>query len=79
MGFSRFAMYMLLFHCEATGGALRTHPLETSDVGWFSLDALPHPTAGIAWWGPVAAAAMADRGLRATFDAPREPVWRKDT
>lgn len=79
MGFSRFAMYMLLFHCEATGGELRTHPLETSDVGWFSLDDLPHPTAGIAWWGPVAAAAMADPSLIASFDAPRGPVWRQET
>ena len=35
MGFSRFGMYMLLFHCRATGGELEAHPLETSDVGWF--------------------------------------------
>ena len=38
MGFSRFGMYMLLFHCRATGGELRPHPLETSDVGWFGPD-----------------------------------------
>lgn len=36
MGFSRFGMYMLLFHCRATGGELQGHPLETSDVGWFA-------------------------------------------
>ena len=40
MGFSRFGMYMLLFHCRATGGELRPHPLETADVGWFADDAL---------------------------------------
>ena len=35
MGFTRFGMYMLLFHCRAIGGALQRHPLETADVGWF--------------------------------------------
>ncbi|MEY3266695.1 MAG: hypothetical protein RJA15_1141, partial [Actinomycetota bacterium] len=35
MGFSRFGMYMLLFHLRATGGELCGHPLETGDVGWF--------------------------------------------
>src|SRR3954469_11694260 len=29
MGFTRFGMYMLVFHCRAVGGALRAHPLET--------------------------------------------------
>ena len=29
MGFSKFGMYMLLFHCAATGGELVAHPLET--------------------------------------------------
>ena len=52
MGFSRFAMYMLLFHCTATGGELAAHPLETADVGWFAEDALPAGTVGAQWWGP---------------------------
>ena len=43
MGFTRFGMYMLLFHCVAIGGELRPHPLETADVGWFADDALPEP------------------------------------
>ena len=46
MGFTRFAMYLLLFHCRATGGSLVPHPLETADVGWFHRDRLPWPTAG---------------------------------
>ena len=58
MGFTRFGMYMLLFHCLATGGELRPHPLETADVGWFADDALPEPTAGAQWWGPMAFAAI---------------------
>jgi ADP-ribose pyrophosphatase YjhB (NUDIX family) len=76
MGFSRFGMYMLLFHCAATGGDLRPHPLETADVGWFADGALPELTAGAAWWGPMAFAAIGGRDAPATFDAVRDEVWR---
>lgn len=76
MGFTRFAMYLLLFHCRATGGELDPHPLETSGVGWFARDALPFPTAGAEWWGPPAFAAIDGAVLPATFEPPREPVWR---
>ena len=78
MGFSRFGMYMLLFHCQATGGALRPHPLETADVGWFAADALPEATAGAQWWGPMAFAAIGGEQSAATFDPVRSPVWRVD-
>jgi ADP-ribose pyrophosphatase YjhB (NUDIX family) len=37
MGFSRFGMYMLIFHMRAIGGSLQGHPLETADVGWMTL------------------------------------------
>ena len=60
----------------ATGGALRPHPLETADVGWFGDDALPEPTAGAAWWGPMAFAAIRGEESAATFDPVRSPVWR---
>ena len=76
MGFSRFAMYMLLFHCRATGGELRTHPLETSDVGWFGPTSMPEATAGASWWGPVAFAAITGEPTPARFDPPRDTVWR---
>lgn len=76
MGFTRFAMYMLLFHCEATGGELNGHPLETDDVGWFDRNALPPFTAGAQWWGPRAFAAIDGEELTASFDPPRAPVWR---
>jgi ADP-ribose pyrophosphatase YjhB (NUDIX family) len=76
MGFSRFGLYMLLFHCVATGGDLAPHPLETSDVGWFGEGALPEATAGAAWWGPMAFAAIRGDEAPATFDAVRFPVWR---
>ena len=35
MGFTRFAMYMLLFHCTRDRRRAAAHPLETADVGWF--------------------------------------------
>jgi ADP-ribose pyrophosphatase YjhB (NUDIX family) len=78
MGFSRFGMYMLLFHCVATGGDLRPHPLETSDVGWFGSESLPEATAGASWWGPMAFAAIGGVESPATFDSVRFPVWRGD-
>jgi ADP-ribose pyrophosphatase YjhB (NUDIX family) len=78
MGFSRFGMYMLLFHCRATGGELTPHPLETADVGWFAQDALPEATAGAQWWGPMAFEAIGGVESPATFDSVRSPVWRSD-
>jgi ADP-ribose pyrophosphatase YjhB (NUDIX family) len=78
MGFSRFGMYMLLFHCVATGGELRAHPLETSDVGWFAAGELPEATAGAQWWGPMAFDAIAGVDAPATFDSVRSPIWRSD-
>lgn len=76
MGFTRFAMHLLLFHCRATGGSLVPHPLETSGVGWYGRDGLPRPTVGAEWWGPMAFAAIDGAALAATFDPPRAPVWR---
>lgn len=78
MGFTRFGMYLLLFHCHAVGGELAGHPLETADVGWFHRDALPSFTAGAQWWGPPAFAAIDGAQMAATFDPPRQPVWRPD-
>lgn len=77
MGFSRFGMYMLLFHCRATGGTLQGHPLETSGLGWFAADALPSATAGFEWWGQMAFAAINGERSIATFDSPRPTVWRQ--
>lgn len=77
MGFSRFGMYMLLFHCRHTGGSLTAHPLETRDIGWFAEDSLPEATAGLQWWGPMAFAAIRGETSGASFDAPRESVWRR--
>lgn len=78
MGFSRFAMYMLLFHCTAVGGELRGHPLETADVGWFAEDQLPPVTAGAQWWAQMAFAAIRGEEIRTSFDPIRSPVWRAE-
>jgi len=78
MGFSRFGMYMLLFHCRAIGGTLEGHPLETAGIGWFGADDLPEPTAGANWWGPMAFAAIDGSVSTASFDPPRAHVWRGD-
>lgn len=76
MGFSRFGMYLVLFYCRATGGELRPHPLETSDVGWFGPTALPAATAGASWWAGPAFAAIDGEEAPTDFDPPRDPVWR---
>ena len=76
MGFSRFGMYMLLFHCRAVGGELKPHPLECADVGWFAEDELPPTTAGAQWWSHMAFAAIRGNDFPTIFDAVRSPVWR---
>jgi ADP-ribose pyrophosphatase YjhB (NUDIX family) len=76
MGFTRFGMYMLLFHCRAVGGELVPHPLETDGCGWFSRDELPTPTVGAEWWAQRAFAAIDGETFSASFDVPRSPVWR---
>ena len=78
MGFTKFGMYMLLFHCRATGGELAAHPLETQGCGWFDRADLPTPLAGKEWWVDRAFAAIRGERLNSTFDAPRFPAWRGD-
>jgi ADP-ribose pyrophosphatase YjhB (NUDIX family) len=76
MGFSRFGMYMLLFHLRAVGGELRCHPLECSDVGWFGRDALPEKTAGAQWWRDMAFSAIDGEPFDTLYDEVRSPIWR---
>ena len=58
LGFARFPLYSMLFHCRMIGGELRGHPLETRAVGFFARDNLPWPVAGIQRWGELAFAAI---------------------
>lgn len=78
MGLTRIPLYSIVFHCRAIGGELAAHPLETSDVGWFSRDALPAPLAGYAQWGDLAFDAIAGHPQPVWFDAPRDPPWAGD-
>lgn len=76
MGFTKFGMYLLLFHCRAIGGELIPHPLETDGCGWFTRGNLPTPTVGAEWWSERAFAAINGERFSATFDPPRTPMWR---
>ncbi len=78
LGMTRVPLYSLLFHCRATGGDLRAHPLECSDVGWFAPDDLPSPLAGVDRWGPQVFAALRGEPLEVLFDRIRVPVWQPD-
>jgi ADP-ribose pyrophosphatase YjhB (NUDIX family) len=75
-GFSKIPIYSLVFLCRPTGGELRHHPVECTDVGWFAQDQLPEPLAGRERWGDVFAAARGET-VEALFDPPRDPVWRQ--
>ena len=76
LGFTRVPLYSLLFHCRATGGDLRSHPLECADVGWFAEDDLPQPLAGAGLWSGLAFAAVRGEEVKPFFDPPRDQPWR---
>jgi ADP-ribose pyrophosphatase YjhB (NUDIX family) len=78
LGFTRVPLYSLVFHCRAIGGELDAHPLECSDLGWFSEDNLPTPLVGVERWGPTAFAAIRGEPVEVLFDAPRSPTWRAE-
>jgi len=40
-------LYSMLFYCRLDSGALKPHPLETLDAGFFALDRLPAPLHGL--------------------------------
>ncbi len=75
-GFTTIPLYSLVFHCRMTGGSLKAHPLECRDVGFFAQDSLPTPTIAAERWGDQAFRALRGELLQATFDAPRDPVWK---
>jgi ADP-ribose pyrophosphatase YjhB (NUDIX family) len=76
IGITRIPLYSLVFYLEATGGELKPHPLECSDVGWFSPDALPTPTVGVERWGEAAFAAINGEHRDVYYDPLRRPIWR---
>ena len=76
LGFHSIPLYSLIFHCRMTGGALKAHPLECLDVGFFARDNMPEPLAGGGLWVDMAFAAIDGRQTGAFFDKPRNPTWR---
>ncbi len=77
LGFTTVPLYSLVFLCRATGGSLRRHELETTDVGFFARDALPSPMAGYDHWGDHVFRAIDGDDVDVWFDAPRRDVWRR--
>lgn len=75
VGLSQVPLYSLVFLCRPIGGELRAHPLECAGVGWFSMDSLPSPVAGVDRWGPVVRAALAGERPDVFFERPRQWPW----
>jgi ADP-ribose pyrophosphatase YjhB (NUDIX family) len=78
IGVSRIPLYSLVFQCRPVGGELRAHPLECADVGWFPLDDLPQPLAGVERWSAQVFAALRGEPIEVLYDSVRAPVWRGD-
>lgn len=77
LGFTRVPMHLMMFHCQATGGEMRAHPLECAAVGWFSEEDLPWPLAGSGFWVPIAFGALRGESSETYFDPPRSRPWRE--
>jgi ADP-ribose pyrophosphatase YjhB (NUDIX family) len=75
LGFTRVPLYSLVFLCQATGGELKAHPLETRDVGWFAEADLPQPLAGADQWRRHAFAAIRGDDVGVLYDLPRDEPW----
>jgi ADP-ribose pyrophosphatase YjhB (NUDIX family) len=79
MGLTHIPLYSTVFLCEAIGGELVPHPLETRDVGWFAEGELPAMTVGVSQWGAHAFAAIRGESSEVLFDTPRSEPWAKGT
>ena len=78
LGFTRIPLVSLVFHGVQSGGAVRPHPLECIDAGFYGRDALPEPLANADLWVDQAFRAIEGEPLDVQFDPPRNPVWRGD-
>jgi len=75
-GWSRIPFYSLVFQAHMVGGELAAHPLECSDLGFFTRDALPSPLASEGAWVDHAFDVLAGNVIEANFDLPRDPPWQ---
>ncbi|MDG1410690.1 MAG: NUDIX hydrolase N-terminal domain-containing protein [Acidimicrobiales bacterium] len=75
-GFTRIPLISIVFLCRMTGGDLKPHPLECSDVGFFGPDNIPEPSAPSELWAAHAFAAINGEDGEIQFDLPRRTPWR---
>ncbi len=74
-GFTRVPLYSVVFWCEAVGGELNPHPLETLDAGFFARDAMPEPLAGNGNLWDMVFQAISGEPFDVFFDEVRADVW----
>jgi ADP-ribose pyrophosphatase YjhB (NUDIX family) len=79
LGFTQVPLYSLVFLLRPVGGALKPHPLECANVGWFGEDSLPAPLANDGTWSAHAFATIRGELVDVVFDWPRQPPWQGDT
>jgi ADP-ribose pyrophosphatase YjhB (NUDIX family) len=79
LGMSRIPIYSMLFHCRAVGGELKAHPLECTDLGWFTESTLPSPLVGYERWGDAVFSAIRGERREVYYDTLRRPVWRGES
>lgn len=77
LGFTRIPLYSVVFHLRAIGGELKPHPLECTDVGFFTEDNMPEPMYATDRWAPQAFAAIRGESLPVEFDDVRTPPWEE--
>ncbi len=75
-GFTQVPLYSVVFVCEAVGGELAPHPLETLDAGFFAADRLPEPLAGSGNLWELVFQAIRGEPFEVFFDEPRPDVWK---
>jgi ADP-ribose pyrophosphatase YjhB (NUDIX family) len=76
LGMTRIPIYTILFYCRAVGGELSGHPLEVTDLGWFTEERLPTPLVGYERWGEHVFATLRGEERPVLYDSVRAPNWR---
>ncbi len=78
LGFTRIPLYSTVFHLRMVGGELNAHPLECSDVGFFTKDNLPEPMVGAERWVERAFSVINGEKVAVEFDGVRRAPWEEE-
>lgn len=78
LGFTRIPLYSTVFHLRMVGGELNAHPLECSDVGFFTKDDLPEPMVGAERWVERAFSVINGEKVTVEFDGVRRAPWEEE-